>query len=162
MGRVVAAAFVLAMMAGCATAPGPRPAPATDTGERATLTVPSALGAKAAASARSFVGVPYRFGGADPSGFDCSGLVWYVYRQLGVTLPRRALDQRRALPTVPRDALLPGDLVFFSSPADHVGIYLGDGAFVHAPSTGKDIAIASLSSPYFELAYAGAGRVSGP
>jgi cell wall-associated NlpC family hydrolase len=127
-------------------------------------TVPSvtAFGARAADAARRLVGAPYQFGGQDPRGFDCSGLVWYVYRELGVTLPRRAIDQRAAVQSVPREALVPGDLVFFSSPQDHVGIYLGNGDFVHAPGVGKDVRVANLKSPYFELAYAGGGRVAAP
>ena len=154
MRRVLAAAAVAILLSACASSPPSRaPEPAGE---------PLVIGARAADAARALLGVPYRYGGQDPSGFDCSGLVWYVYRQLGVSLPRRALDQRRAVAPVGRDDLIPGDLVFFSSPADHVGIYLGAGDFVHAPSSGKDVRVANLNAPYFMLAFAGAGRVAGP
>lgn len=157
MRRVLIAAAVAVLLSACASGP---PARQPDAPER----LPSGgqspvIGLRAADAARSFLGVPYRYGGQDPSGFDCSGLVWYVYRQLGITLPRRALDQRRSVAPVAREDLMPGDLIFFSSPADHVGIYVGSGDFVHAPSTGKDVRVASLNAPYFMLAYAGAGRV---
>ncbi len=167
MRRVVAAAVLGSLLGGCATAPLPRsepvPAPLRPPAT-VPATVPSvtAFGARAADAARRLVGAPYQFGGQDPRGFDCSGLVWYVYRELGVTLPRRAIDQRAAVQSVPREALVPGDLVFFSSPQDHVGIYLGNGDFVHAPGVGKDVRVANLKSPYFELAYAGGGRVAAP
>ncbi len=163
MRRVLAAVVVASLLSACAGGP---PSRAPEPGDRATVSAPAGepavIGTRAADAARALLGVPYRYGGQDPSGFDCSGLVWYVYRQLGVSLPRRALDQRRVVAPVGRDELRPGDLVFFSSPADHVGIYLGAGDFVHAPSSGKDVRVASLNTPYFTLAYAGAGRVGAP
>jgi peptidoglycan DL-endopeptidase CwlO len=166
MRRVLIAAAVTALLSACASGPParpPSPSPLPEAGDRLQPGgQPLTIGLRAADAARAFLGVPYRYGGQDPSGFDCSGLVWYVYRQLGITLPRRALDQRRAVAPVPRDELKPGDLIFFSSPADHVGIYLGAGDFVHAPSAGKDVRVASLNAPYFMLAYAGAGRVGAP
>jgi cell wall-associated NlpC family hydrolase len=114
--------------------------------------------ARAAEIASRFLGTPYRYGGASPDGFDCSGLVWYVYRELGVPVPRTAAEQRAAARPVPRDDLQPGDLVFFHLPQDHVGIYLGGGQFVHAPATGRTVERARLDSPYFILSFAGAGR----
>lgn len=177
-----AAALVLvwvATLAGCSSGPASmtrdRPPPAVPpevgvhvphTGAVGDLTPsvppPSPLGARAADQARALLGAPYRYGGRDPSGFDCSGLVWYVYQALGVELPRRARDQRQSLTAVPRADLEPGDLVFFSRPLDHVGIYLGAGDFVHAPSRGKQVSVASLNAPYFQLGYAGAARVMPP
>jgi cell wall-associated NlpC family hydrolase len=125
--------------------------------------VPAAdLGARAASLATRLIGTPYRTGGAAPDGVDCSGLVVYVYRELGVLLPRTAAEQRAALPRVPAEALVPGDLVFFSAPEDHVGIYVGGGEFVHAPGTGRGVERARLDAPYFILGYAGAGRVAAP
>jgi peptidoglycan DL-endopeptidase CwlO len=150
--RAAAVLALVTLLAGCAASP-PRPEPAPPTG---------ALGARAAALASRLVGTPYRTGGSTPDGFDCSGLVFYVYRELGVTLPRTAAEQRGALERVPATALAPGDLVFFSTPADHVGIYLGGGEFVHAPGTGRVVERARLNSPYFILGYAGGGRVAGP
>jgi len=76
-------------------------------------------------------------------------------------LPRTAAEQRATLPRVPLESLAPGDLVFFSTPSDHVGIYLGGGEFVHAPGQGRGVERARLDSPYFILGYAGGGRIGG-
>jgi peptidoglycan DL-endopeptidase CwlO len=149
--RAAAVLALVTLLAGCAASP-PRPERVPPAG---------ALGARAAALASRLVGTPYRSGGSTPDGFDCSGLVFYVYRELGVSLPRTAAEQRAALERVPATALAPGDLVFFSTPADHVGIYLGGGEFVHAPGTGRVVERARLNSPYFILGYAGGGRVAG-
>ena len=167
-------------LAGCAGGPSSRPSdrpqsvPPHEVGAQAPTTgvapgapalpgpLTTALGAKAAEEARALIGAPYRYGGRDPSGFDCSGLVWYVYQSLGVELPRSSRQQRQGLAAISRDELEPGDLVFFSSPVDHVGIYLGAGDFVHAPRRGKRVSIASLDAPYFQLGFAGAARVVVP
>jgi cell wall-associated NlpC family hydrolase len=154
--RVAAVLALLTALAGCAGSP-PRPAPAA-----APIASAAALGARAASLASRMIGTPYRTGGATPDGFDCSGLVYYVYRELGVALPRTAAEQRAALQHVPAESLAPGDLVFFATPADHVGIYLGGGEFVHAPGTGRGIERARLDAPYFILGFAGGGRVAGP
>jgi cell wall-associated NlpC family hydrolase len=116
---------------------------------------------RAAELAASLVGTPYRYGGAAPDGFDCSGLVWYVYQNFGVSMPRTAAEQRAATTPVTVEELQPGDLVFFQTPADHVGIYVGDGEFIHAPSSGKSVERSRLHSPYFLLGFAGAGRPAG-
>jgi hypothetical protein len=112
--------------------------------------------------AMRFVGDPYHYGGASPAaGFDCSGLVQYAYGQVGVQLPRVAADQFLAGTPVPRAQLRPGDVVFFADSTGYVhheGVYVGDGRFLHAPSTGEDIHISSLSEPYFATQYAGARR----
>ena len=114
--------------------------------------------AAAAALAAALVGSPYRYGGAAPDGFDCSGLVWYVYHTVGVGVPRTAAEQRSALHPVDVDHLEPGDLIFFQTPADHVGVYIGGGEFVHAPAAGRSVERARLNSPFFLLGFAGAGR----
>jgi len=111
--------------------------------------------------ARQFVGVPYQWGDARPGeGFDCSGLAMMVYQLIGLDLPRISRDQfRRGRPIDP-DQLQPGDLVFFttdwSGQVSHVGIYQGDGLFVHAPGSGKTVSRASLSSDYFHKRFLGA------
>jgi cell wall-associated NlpC family hydrolase len=121
----------------------------------------SGLGPRVGAEALAFLGTPYRWGGADPSGFDCSGFVWYLYGRHGVSLPRVAEDQARVGVPVARNALRPGDAVFFADAAGyihHEGIYLGAGRFVHAPHTGDAVKISSLASPYYVRQYAGARR----
>lgn len=108
---------------------------------------------------------PYRWGGHTPNGgFDCSGLVRYVFhRALGVDLPHRARLQFRKGKPVKRSQLEPGDLVFFhteGSRVSHVGIYLDDGRFLHAPRTGEDVRVDRLSNPYWNRHYAGARRLT--
>lgn len=99
------------------------------------------------------VGKRYRYGGSTPSrGFDCSGLVQYSFKQAGVLLPRTTEDQRRASARIRKASLRRGDLVFFDQEgkkSSHVGIYLGGGRFVHAPSSGKTVRTDSLDSPYW-------------
>jgi cell wall-associated NlpC family hydrolase len=116
------------------------------------------LGARAVALARRELGVPYVWGGESPAGFDCSGLVAYVYGRLGVSLPRVAADQYRAGHHVARSMLRPGDLVFFDG-LGHVGLYIGGGRFIHAPHTGDVVRISSLTGWYDET-YVGASRVA--
>jgi peptidoglycan DL-endopeptidase CwlO len=118
------------------------------------------LGQQAAALAQQYLGVPYVWGGASPSGFDCSGLVVYVYGRLGVSLPHYTVSLWNSGAHVSRDQLAPGDLVFFYS-LDHVGIYLGGGLFIHAPHTGTVVQISSLNSSWYSSAYDGAVRISG-
>jgi cell wall-associated NlpC family hydrolase len=117
----------------------------------------STLGGQAVAIAEQYLGVPYVWGGASPDGFDCSGLVMYVYAQLGVSLPHNAYEQYLALPHVPTSDLEPGDLVFFNG-FGHVGIYIGGGMIIHAPHTGTVVQISSVSG---EGGIAGAARVPG-
>lgn len=113
----------------------------------------------------SLLGVPYRWGGnSEATGFDCSGFVRHVYeKSLGQILPRRALDQARATEVIAREELQPGDLVFFNTMRrafSHVGIYLGDGQFIHAPRKGKKVSIANMRSAYWQKRFNGARRVA--
>lgn len=94
--------------------------------------------------ALSFLGVPYVWGGTSPSGFDCSGFMQYVYAHFGINLPRTSEEQQTVGTTVSRNGLMPGDLVFFGTPAYHVGMYIGNGEFVEAPHTGDVVKIANL------------------
>ena len=112
--------------------------------------------------AMRYLGVPYVWGGASPSGFDCSGFVQYVYAQYGIRLPRTADVQASVGYPVSKDELQPGDLVFFAGDyvnISHVGIYVGGGQMIHASST-YGIAYDSLSRDYRVAHYAGARRVS--
>jgi cell wall-associated NlpC family hydrolase len=118
-------------------------------------------GAAALLAAESRVGTPYRYGGAGPDAFDCSGLVAYAYGKAGVALPRTAAQQFAIARPVPRRDLRPGDLVFFrlqGRDVSHVGIYAGDGRFVHAPQTGGRVRMDDLDDGWFLERYAGAGR----
>jgi len=117
---------------------------------------PVYLGEKIALTAKSFVGVPYQYGGNDPNGFDCSGLAQYVYERYGLNLPRRAEDQIKTGFQVHRRDLMPGDLVFFKiswSKDYHVGIFVGDGCFVHAPRSGRRVEIQRLDGGYYADRY---------
>ena len=123
----------------------------------------SADGYALSGTALSLRGAPYRNGGVDPSGFDCSGFVRYVYQQHGVPMPREVREQFRVGQTVDRSRLEPGDLVFFSTVApgaSHVGIVIGGDQFVHAPSERGVVRVENLSSQYWSSRYIGAKRVS--
>lgn len=117
----------------------------------ANVTIPSRGGSLSAASgdivdfAARFLGVPYVWGGESPSGFDCSGFTQYVYGHFGVSLNRKSSAQASNGVPVSRDELQPGDLVFFGSPIHHVGIYIGNGQYIHAPQTGDVVKISDLS-----------------
>ena len=117
--------------------------------------------------ALSFLGVNYRFGGTDPrTGLDCSGLVQLVFRDAaGVRLPRRAEEISRSGERIDSDGLQPGDLVFFNTlrqAFSHVGIYIGNDQFVHAPSTGGQVRVESLNTRYWRTRFDGARRVVDP
>ncbi len=109
------------------------------------------------------VGVRYRYGGSTPKGFDCSGLVYYAYRRAGLTVPRTAAAQVRAAQSIDLSQAEPGDLLFFHTSWNrrHVGIYVGGGRFVHAPSKGKTVTIGSLDDGYFLPRLTGVGRFGG-
>jgi cell wall-associated NlpC family hydrolase len=114
--------------------------------------------------AMGLLGVPYRRGGnSESTGFDCSGLVRHLYeKSVGQILPRRAVDQARATEVIDKEELKPGDLVFFNTMRrafSHVGIYVGDGKFIHAPRAGKSVNIDDMRSAYWQKRFNGARRV---
>lgn len=108
---------------------------------------------RAARYALQVVGAPYRYGGNTPRGFDCSGLVQYSYARAGAVIPRTTREQRRHSHAVNRKHLRPGDLLFFDQlgkRGSHVGLYLGDQRFVHAPASGKVVHVSTLANPYWQ------------
>jgi len=127
-----------------------RPLPADAEGLRANLVE----------TARSYLGVPYLWGGASAAGFDCSGLAMAVYRLNGLRLPRASSEQYHAGARISQDQLRPGDLVFFATTGtgevSHVGIYIGDNTFIHAPGRGRAITRARLREAYFRERFVGA------
>ena len=116
--------------------------------------------------ALSLIGVDYRFGGNTPDqGLDCSGLIRYVFQQAtGLSLPRSAREQSRVGESISKDNLQPGDLVFFNTRRfqfSHVGLYIGDNRFIHAPSKGGAVQVVSLDNAYWQKAFNGARRIVG-
>ena len=163
-GRLLPLIPLLAVLAACASSPG-QPG---DPGSRSArsygqATADSRRANEVLVRAISLVGTPYRYGGNTPAGgFDCSGLVGYVFLDAaGLRLPRSTselmdLKSRR----IARDKLQPGDLVLFTpASGGHVGIYVGEGRFVHAPSSGGTVRMDKLDAPYWARAYSGAKRV---
>ena len=114
----------------------------------------------ATAIATKMLGKPYRYGGASPRGFDCSGLVYYAYHKAGYKVPRTSQRQYRDSLPVKRADIREGDLLFFriEGKVSHVGVYLGHDNFIHAPSSGKRVSIASLNTPYWKQRLTKAGR----
>lgn len=116
--------------------------------------------------ALGLIGVNYKFGGNTPEqGLDCSGLIRYVFQQAtGISLPRTAREQARVGESVALEKLQPGDLVFFNTRRfqfSHVGLYLGDNRFIHAPSRGGSVQVVSLDQKYWQKAFNGARRIVG-
>ena len=123
----------------------------------------SAIATQALGLAQAQMGTPYKWGGEQPGGFDCSGLIQWAYAQKGVQVPRVAADQAKAGVAVPRDQLAPGDLIPFADSSGyvhHIGLYIGGDQFLHAPRTGDVIKVSSLSEPHYAREYAGARRVA--
>ncbi len=132
--------------------------PATEHRGRASLDGYALVG-----TALSLRGAPYRNGGADPKGFDCSGFTQYVFGQYGVSLPREVREQYRLGKRVKADSLSPGDLVFFTTTdpgASHVAIAIGGDEFVHAPSSSGVVRVEHLSASYWSRRFLGGRRVN--
>jgi cell wall-associated NlpC family hydrolase len=143
----------LAFAAGCRSRPPERvetpPSP------------PASPGETLAQEALAQLGNPYRYGGSTPAGFDCSGLVLHVHERAGIEVPRTAAQQFRAARPVDITDLAPGDLVFFRTQrrkVDHVGVYVGQGQFVHAPRSERPVSLERLDDDYYMPRFAGAGR----
>lgn len=153
----------LAWLAGCANQDvyGPaRTAPIVVT--RPTPAVIPTPGFSVAELAMDMIGTPYRYGGSNPNqGFDCSGLVFYTFNQTGLNIPRTSQAQFKAARKISIEQAGRGDLVFFQDQEklSHVGIYLGDGRFVHAPASGRSVSVASLAEPYYQRHLVAVGRL---
>jgi cell wall-associated NlpC family hydrolase len=142
--------------------PPPPPPPAEAPVPPAAAPAASGDGYSLAGTALSLRGAPYKNRGGDPSGFDCSGFVQYVYQQYGLALPREVREQYRHGKRVDADRLEPGDLVFFTTVApgaSHVGIAIGGDQFVHAPSERGVVRVEHLSTTYWRTRFIGARRV---
>ena len=141
-----------------ATEAAPQALVQSDSVEEAIAPAPEARYGGVVGIAMQYLGVPYVWGGASPSGFDCSGFSMYVFAQVGVSLPHHAASQYGMGSPVSRDQLAPGDLVFFNG-LSHMGIYIGGGQFIHAPRTGDVVKISSLSDSWYARTWVGARRI---
>jgi cell wall-associated NlpC family hydrolase len=166
----VSAALLLAAItgaSGCASRARPQPFPVpSPPGTAATPAIDGTShpldGYAIATTALAFQGTPYRSGGADPTGFDCSGLVQYVLGRYGLAWPRVVRDQFAVGTRVSLDDIQPGDLVFFATESrevSHVGIAIGGDRFVHAPNSKGVVRVESLGSEYWSRHFAGARRI---
>ena len=149
IANVIVVTMACLLFAACAGQP-PAKASARDNGANAGSAEMS-VGIRAAGVATRQVGVPYRYGGNSRDGFDCSGLVQFAYARVGKSVPRTTGQLWSASETVPRDRLQPGDLLFFriAGKMSHVGMYIGNREFVHAPSSGRSVTVASLDAPFY-------------
>ena len=169
MFRICTVVVMALWLAGCAsTGAVPSPFPVPGRGHLPERPVPDHAGAEpvdgysVAGTALDLRGAPYRNGGSDPSGFDCSGFVWYVFAQHGLALPRTVADQYRIGDKVDPRSLEAGDLVFFRTDGrsvSHVGMSIGGDEFVHAPSARGEVRVERLGSSYWRPRFAGARRV---
>jgi len=154
--RVLLAVAVITVLAGCTSAPRYRSSPVE-------VSSSDVDGSEVVGEAKKYLGVPYRNGGTTTNGLDCSGLVVTVYERFGVALPRTSHDQSSFGAKVDRSRLEPGDLVFFRTSGttriSHVGIYSGDGQFIHASTRSKRVKYDRLDNKYFKKRYATARRV---
>jgi cell wall-associated NlpC family hydrolase len=158
MRRAVIAGLALSL-ASCTTTPAPRAALHTpDTRDNGTIRNPRTVIVE---RATAMLGQPYRFGGAAPGGFDCSGLVVYAANSAGIAVPRTAQEQLHSGLPIPRSELKAGDLVFMhlAHRELHVGIAIDAGRFVHAPAAGRHVRIDSLDSPPYASGFLAARRI---
>jgi cell wall-associated NlpC family hydrolase len=153
--------FVSALFSACATAPKPTSSKAKNTRiDKQELSLKTQY--TVVEIAEKLKGKPYRYGGVTPKGFDCSGLVHYAYLKAGLSIPRTTRDQYRASRRLSIEKAQPGDLLFFkinSRKLSHVGLYAGNGRFIHASTAKKRVADASLQDPYWRKRLIGIGRI---
>ena len=147
-------AILAAMLSACSTAP--------QVPERQTALASNEVAAKATVYARDMLGKPYMYAGDSPAGFDCSGLVKYSYGRAGIVLPRDTQSQRRMSVPVSTASMREGDLLFFDQDGkknSHVGLYLGKGRFIHAPSSGGRVRTDSLGAQFWKKHFVEARRI---
>ena len=156
-GIFALAITLLGLTSGCSWAPQPAHSAGAQT---AIVEHVSTVGETAAAIALDQVGAPYRYGGTSPGGFDCSGLVQNSYSLAGKRLPRTTTQLWSSTSAVGKHELRVGDVLFFNieGKMSHVGLYLGQRRFVHAPASGRTVSVASLDSPYYRSAFLRGGR----
>ena len=159
--RLVLACLALFLVTACSTVPNNSPATVMSTGSQANKANVT-LGDVIVQSAKLQMGVPYKFGGNSPKeGFDCSGLASYSYRLNGISIPRSTSDQFKSGQHIDRNQLSAGDLLFFRTmgqSVSHVGIYIDNDTFIHAPNSRKNVQIDSLDNTYYKKRYLGARR----
>jgi cell wall-associated NlpC family hydrolase len=152
----------LAVIGGCSSAPRFRTVPEETSSPPAEVTLPSNRG-DIVEVAKSYIGTPYRSGGTTRQGVDCSGLVLAIYRKFNIHLPRTSFNQSRFGQSIPRSSLQPADLVFFRTTrrevASHVGIYIGQGRFIHASNRNRKVQVDNLDDDYFADRFVAARRV---
>lgn len=122
----------------------------------------NSTGNKVANLAQGVLGSPYKYGGSSPSGFDCSGLVYYTHSKLGLSVPRTTRQQAQHADTLRLRDVEPGDILFFKiygNRISHVGIYTGNNQFIHAPKSGKFVSYASIDDPFWRQRFVKAGRL---
>jgi murein DD-endopeptidase len=150
--RRLVSVLIIASMVGCASQAVQTPIKSTTRSYNAAD--------QAAAVALQQVGVPYRYGGSTPKGFDCSGLIYYSYSRAGKNVPRTTGTLWSGIQPVAKSQMQPGDVLFFriEGKMSHVGMYIGDNQFVHAPSSGKVVTVGSLRTDFYRKAFIRAGR----
>lgn len=152
--------FAASLLAACST-PGPTASQYPESRKIDSAgNAPNSLGERAAEVAVGQIGVPYRYGGQSTNGFDCSGLVHYSYARAGKSVPRTTAGLWGSMDPVPGSEIRVGDILFFhiEGKMSHVGLYLGDGRFVHAPATGRSVSTESLNNEFYRQAFVRAGR----
>ena len=161
--QTVILCFVAATLAACGHEQVrrlPEPAYSASSQSKPVKTGRRAPGEQAAIVAVRQIGVPYHYGGSTVKGFDCSGLVQYAWSGAGTRIPRTTSEQWRQLPPISERDLRAGDLLFFriDGRISHVGLYLGDRRFVHAPSSGREVSVANLDSDFYRRAFVRGAR----